>query len=73
MESWCSFDTLTLIFLEIAAETGTGLMFAFFAAQRKGSRIFSVDSNSGSLTSFVLSNLNPSSFARKNREYNLYK
>ena len=73
MESWCSFDTLNLIFLEISVEFETGLMFALFATQRKGSRIFSVDSTSGSLTSFVLSNLNPASFARKNREYNLYR
>ena len=65
MESWCSFDMLNSIFLEIAVEVGTGLMFALFATQKKGSRIFSVESAGGSLTSFASSNLDPASFARK--------
>ena len=35
MESWCSFNMLNSIFLEIAVEVGTGLMFALFATQKK--------------------------------------
>ena len=65
MESWCSFDTLNSIFLEIPVEVGTGLMFALFTIQRKGSKIFSVDSAGGLLPSFASSKLDPASFTRK--------